>query len=143
MSAAEPGPVESGPAPPKPAPSATALLGDARRKLALGDSQGALSLYRKLRNAYPASPEARTVLVTMGKLELDLSQPSRALTSFESYLQGGGPLAPEAFAGKVRALRALGREAQERAAIREYLARYPNGFEAPMLKKRLASFTSR
>jgi hypothetical protein len=122
----------------KPA-NAGALLAAARRELALGNTRGALSLYRRLRQAFPASPEARTVLVTTGKLELDLSEPAAALASFDDYLRGGGALSPEALAGKIRALRALGRTDEERRVIRQYLERYPNGFEAPVLKQRLAS----
>ena len=119
------------------APSAAALLGAARRELGLGNSRAALALYDRLRTTHPASPEARTVLVTVGKLQLDLKQPARALTSFESYLKTGGPLAPEALAGKVMALRALGRSSDERRAIELYLERHPNGFDAPLFEKRL------
>jgi hypothetical protein len=67
-----------------------------------------------------------------------LGSPKRALTAFEAYLAAGGPLEPEALHGKVRALRALGRKGDERATIRNYLERYPEGFQAPALKKRLA-----
>jgi hypothetical protein len=118
-------------------PSATALLEQARRELAHGRARQALSLYEQLRSTYPASAEARTVLVTMGKLELDLGRPGRALDRFEGYLRGGGPLAPEALAGKSRALRALGRTREERRAIQQYLAAHPDGFETPLFTKRL------
>jgi len=94
-------------------------------------------LYEQLRATYPASAEARTVLVTMGKLELDLGRPGRALSRFEAYLRDGGTLVPEALAGRARALRALGRSEQERRAIQQYLAAHPNGFDAPLFGKRL------
>lgn len=118
-------------------PSATALLELARRELARGKARQALSLYEQLRSTHPASAEARTVLVTMGKLELDLGHPGRALDRFEGYLRGGGPLAPEALAGKARALRALGRTGEERRAIQQYLGAHPDGFETPLFTKRL------
>jgi hypothetical protein len=118
-------------------PSAAALLELARRELAGSRPRQALAVYEKLRAAYPTSPEARTVLITMGKLELDLGGPRRALDRFEAYLRGGGALAPEALAGKARALRALGRAREERRAIEQYLAAHPKGFEAPLFQKRL------
>jgi hypothetical protein len=96
-----------------------------------------LALYERLRAAHPTSPEARTVLVTIGKLELDLKKPAQALESFNTYLRAPGPLEPEALAGKIRALRALGRNADELRAIEAYLSRHPDGFESPLLRQRL------
>jgi predicted Zn-dependent protease len=119
------------------------LLAKARSALKRGETGAALSAYRNLRKTYPNSPEAATVLVTMGKLELRQNSPASALTAFDSYLKRGGPLRPEALAGRVRALRALGRTAEERRAIESYLASYPKGFEALALKKRLSALSSR
>jgi hypothetical protein len=118
-------------------PSAASLLSRARNELAAGNARAALGVYERLRATYPTSPEARTVLVTIGKLELDLKQPARALKSFDAYLAAPGPLAPEALAGRIRALRALGRTADERRAIETYLSRHPDGFESPLLRQRL------
>lgn len=118
-------------------PSATSLLELARRELAHARPRQALALYEQLRATYPASAEARTVLVTMGKLELDVGRPDRALRRFDAYLRNGGTLVPEALAGKARALRALGRDQEERRAIQQYLAAHPEGFEAPLFAKRL------
>jgi hypothetical protein len=123
-------------------PSAAMLLENARRELERGNARAAHALYERLRASYPASPEARTVLVTMGKLELDLGRPERALSSFDAYLAAGGALALEAQSGKIRALRALGRTEAERQAIRQYLARFPNGFEAPAFERRLAALSN-
>ncbi|RYZ07632.1 MAG: hypothetical protein EOO73_11690 [Myxococcales bacterium] len=135
-----PPPVGSAPAAaaiPAENPSPGSLLQLARRELARSRPRQALTLYEQLRAAYPASAEARTVLVTMGKLELDLGRSQRALGRFEAYLRDGGALVPEALAGKARALRALGRGAEERRAIQQYLAAHPGGFEAPLFAKRL------
>jgi hypothetical protein len=117
--------------------SQAALLSAARREVARARPREALALYEKLRASYPHGAEARTVLVTMGKLELQLGRQERALRHFDAYLEHGGALAPEALAGKIRTLRALGRRAQERAAIQQYLARHPNGLEAPLFRERL------
>lgn len=114
-----------------------ALLEAARREVGRARPGDALALYERLRTTYPSSAEARTVLVTMGKLELNLGRQERALRHFDMYLGHGGALAPEALAGKIRALRALGRRVEERHAIRQYLARHPRGLEAPLFEKRL------
>lgn len=113
------------------------LLEKARAERQKGNIAGALSRYKRLRAKYPASPEAHTVQVTLGKLELSGNRPGLALVYFNSYLKRGGDLAPEARAGKIRALQALGRTSDERKAIREYLRLYPNGFFAPALRQRL------
>jgi hypothetical protein len=124
------------------APSATTLLDEARQRLGRGDARGARAVYERLRATYPSSPEAKTVLVTLGKLELELGAPLRALAAFDAYAKQGGPLVPEALAGRIRALRALGRQAEERRAILDYLERYPRGLEAPALEKRLSTLTA-
>ncbi len=121
--------------------SAALLLARARERLRQKDPRGALGLYERLRARHPASPEATTVLVTLGKLELEVGTPARALAAFDSYLRHDGPLAPEALMGRIRALRALGRQTAERDAIHAYLARYPHGFDAPALSKRLATLS--
>lgn len=123
-------------------PPAKALLDRARERLKAGDPRGARALYREIRRAHPGSSEATTVLVTLGKLELELGAADRALAAFDAYVEHGGALVPEALSGRIRALRALGRRAEERRAIEQYLARYPTGLEAPALKKRLATLTS-
>jgi len=116
-----------------------ALLERARELRAAGQARQALVAYGKVRSAFPSSPEAYTVLVTMGKLQLELGQPARALSSFDTYLGGSGSLAPEALGGKVSALRALGRRSDERAAIEQYLSRFPRGFLASRFEQRLES----
>jgi FecR protein len=116
--------------------SRDALFTAARKQAGLGHARAARALYRDLLTRYPG-PGTAAVEVVLGNLELELGAPERALTAFESYLRAGGPLEPEALHGKVRALRALGRTAEESATIRAYLARYPGGFQAPTLKKRL------
>lgn len=116
--------------------SRDALFAAARKQAGLGNARAARALYRELLTRYPGNGTA-SVQVVLGNLEMELAAPERALAAFEAYLRSGGPLEPEALHGKVRALRALGRAAEERATIRNYLARYPNGFQAPTLKKRL------
>jgi hypothetical protein len=59
-----------------------------------------------------------------------------ALASFEGYLARGGPLVREASFGRVRALRALGRLNDERAALDEFLRSFPDGQLADALRAR-------
>jgi len=122
-------------------PSAHALLEQARARLASGDSRGASALYERLRQTHPGSPEAHTVLVSLGKLELESGSAERALELFDGYAKQGGALLPEALSGRIRALRALGRRADERRAIASYLASYPKSFAAQALQKRLDTLT--
>jgi tetratricopeptide (TPR) repeat protein len=114
-------------------------LARARAALDHGDRRVALDWYRRLRDHFPSDEAARTVLVTSGRLEMELGATSRALEDFEAYLRGGdGALEVEALAGTARAFRALGRVSEERRAIDRYLARFPNGFDAPLLRSRRA-----
>jgi Tetratricopeptide repeat len=116
--------------------SRDALFAAARAQARLGNPQAARALYRELVARYPG-PGTAAVQVVLGNLEMELGAPERALTAFEAYLRSGGPLEPEALHGKVRALRTLGRKSDERATIRSYLERYPQGFQAPTLRQRL------
>jgi TolA-binding protein len=116
--------------------SRDALFAAARAQARLGNPQAARALYRELVARYPG-PGTAAVQVVLGNLEMDLGAPERALIAFQTYLRSGGPLEPEALHGKVRALHALGRRPEERATIRSYLERYPQGFQALALKHRL------
>ncbi len=120
------------------------LLEQARAKLKLGRVSEALAGYAELRRAFPGSAEARTVLPTMGRMELEQrNNPARALAHFEAYLAQPGPLQQEALSGKVRALRALGRTTEERLAIEQYLRRHPAGLEARALGQRRSALGAR
>lgn len=110
-------------------------LARAREHLNRGERHAALEAYRRLSTEHPASTEARTVAVTVAQLELELGSAARALRGFERYLASPGPLAPEALAGKVAALTALGRPAEARSAARSYLERYPRGTHAESMRR--------
>jgi hypothetical protein len=61
-----------------------------------------------------------------------------ALDHFGRYLDtGGGSLAQEAAWGRARALGAIGRTDQERAALREYVERYPESLDVDRARRRL------
>jgi FecR protein len=122
-----------------PAVTVAQLLGEARRLLRGERFVEAAESYRSLRANYPESPEAHAVLVSLAEVELDrLNQPERALENLERYLSAGrGPLMEEARQARIRALRDLGREAAEAAAIDEFLRAYPRSFKAAALANRL------
>ena len=114
------------------------LLQEALRLRAEGQFARAASIYRRLQSQFPGSGEARASLVSFGDLQLSrLGDAAGALRSFEAYLRGGGALSREASYGRVRALRALGRTADERAAIEQMLEQSPSGLYAASLRKRL------
>jgi len=117
--------------------SRESLFAAARAQAGLGNARAARVLYREILARYPG-PSTASVEVVLGNLEMDLDAPDHALRAFDAYLRSGGPLQPEALHGKVRALHALGRKADEAATIRTYLERYPHGFQAPALRRRLA-----
>lgn len=120
---------------PEPPPSAGEMLAQARELVLDGAEGKALSVYEKLRRAYPSSSEARVANVSIGEIQLQRGKASAALAAFDRYLaSGGGSLREEALWGRVRALHRLGRtQARDEAAERlrtkfpksVYLSRLP------------------
>jgi hypothetical protein len=87
-----------------------------------------------------SSAEARAARVAYG--ELLLASPGKealALSSFERYLREGGPLVEEAHYGRIRSLRSLGRTAEEKTFILEFLAMFPQSPLASGLRTRLTA----
>jgi hypothetical protein len=118
-------------------PSASDSLQLARECAAAGDVDGALAAYRGLFDRYGDSAEAHAARVPYGELLLGArANPQAALDAFEHYLSSGGALAEEASFGRVRALRALHRTADERAAIESFLHAFPDGPLATALRGR-------
>jgi hypothetical protein len=62
----------------------------------------------------------------------------RSLRSIGTLVRGG-PLAEEASFGRIRALRALGREDDVRAAVSAFLATYPDSALAPSLRPKASA----
>ena len=118
--------------------TASNLLEEARKERGSGHYAQAAQLYRKLVQQHPESAEARAALVSLGQLELgQLGQPEAALRSFRAYLGQPGQLRQEAEHGVIQALQRLGRKAEERRAIVDFLARYPKSTQAGPLAERL------
>ncbi|WP_437277520.1 tetratricopeptide repeat protein [Sorangium sp. So ce375] len=123
----------------EPALGPQALLLRAQAQLGQGKSAEANASYRALLAQHPSSPEARAALVSLGQIALHQGKAAEALGYFDRYLAGaGGPLAAEARVGRVQSLRRLGRAADERAAIADFLARHGESVHAPRLRARLS-----
>ncbi len=96
--------------------------------------------YLQVIASYPDSADAATVLLPLAYAELThLNDAASALAHFERYLsaRAGGTLANEAWLGKARALRLLGRGTDEAAALRALLTLDPRGPYAAQARARL------
>ena len=114
-------------------------LARARLLRARGQFSQAAALYESIDAANPQSASGRAALLGLAELRLsDLGDAAGAVKAFDAYLAGGeGGLTREAAYGRIRALRALGRTAQERGAIERFIAMYPTGPDAQTLRLRL------
>jgi hypothetical protein len=112
-------------------------VAQARARRNAGDAKGAIAAYEQLIERHPTSAAARTAMVSLGQLHLDLDEPRPALKWFDRYLaKPGGPLAEDAAYGRIRALGALGRTKAEREAVEAFLSSYPASSYAAKLRDR-------
>jgi hypothetical protein len=145
----QPEPRRRAPAPPivrspaSTAHGATDLLAAAREHRSRGDADRAIAAYRDLFARHATSPEAHAALVPFGEIELGRSDARAALDAFDAYLTTGGALEEEARFGRIRALRMLGRAAEERSAIEIMIERFPSGALSTSLHDRLRALTLR
>lgn len=111
-----------------------------------GDVDRAVTLYRELLAAHPASAEADASRVSLGRLLLERRSDARgALAQFDAYLKNGArdrTLAEEARVGKAGALERLGLGDEERRAWQDLLENHPDSLSAPRARARLASLSS-
>ncbi|MDF2693858.1 MAG: hypothetical protein K0S65_2241 [Labilithrix sp.] len=93
-----------------------------------GDHAAAEKLYAHLVDTHPASREATTSRVILGRMQLAHGAATEALASFDAYLAGapGGTLVEQALIGRAQSLQALGRRSEERAAWRALLEAFPS-----------------
>ncbi|MEX1368715.1 MAG: tetratricopeptide repeat protein [Nannocystaceae bacterium] len=114
--------------PSRPAATSDAktLLSQARASRRAGDRKAAISYYERLIRRHPSAAISRASMVSVGDLYLDIGKPVAALRWFDRYLEQGGTLSQEARIGRIKALRALGRTAQEQRAIEQLRQLHPN-----------------
>ena len=113
------------------------LLTEARSARANGDQVAAVEKYRELLRVHPQSAESVVARISLADLLLARGDFLGALSSYNAYLHSGGPLAPEAHYGRIRALRALSRTGEERREIESFLAVHPKSAYAATLRGRL------
>ena len=113
-------------------------LRQARQAMRAGQFRAAAAIYEQLAEGGASSEEASTAMVLLGQLRLNqLGDPKGALAPLNAYLKRGGPIAVEARAARIEALRRLNRTADETAAIEEFLRLHPRNFEVNRLQARL------
>jgi ferric-dicitrate binding protein FerR (iron transport regulator) len=141
-SSLEPSEEAKGPEPvaddPEPQRTTQDELSYARQLRARGLFTRAAEIYRSVHARSPSSESGRAALMALASLQLSsLNDPKAALASFDRYLAaGGGPLRQQADYGRIRALRSLGRTAEELKATRAFIERYPKAPEARLLRER-------
>jgi len=119
-----------------PTPSAAPQIGDdaallferANTARRTEDHAAAEKLYRRLVDTHPATREAMTSRVILGRMQLARGAAVEALASFDAYLADAphGTLEEQALIGRAQSLQALGRRSEERAAWRALLDAFPN-----------------
>ncbi len=130
-------PSPAAPAASQPAPTAAELLARAQQARSVRDYAGAIHTYRLLLRLHPKSAVAPLAQISLAQLQLAQGDAKAALAGFEAYERSEGALSQEAHYGKIRALRALGRTADERAESRRFIERYPSSVQAADLRRRL------
>ncbi|AUX29914.1 MULTISPECIES: tol-pal system YbgF family protein [Sorangium] len=127
-------------APSSAAATAEQLFREANDARRAGSSQRAIELYRSLQKSFATSPEATLSFVSLGSLLLNTGAPAAALAQFDRYLgvAGSRPLSVEALYGRGRALRALGRSADEAQNWRRLLREHPGSPYVEHARRRLA-----
>jgi hypothetical protein len=120
-------------------------LSHARQLRARGLFTRAADIYRSVHARAPSSETGRAALMALASLQLSsLNDPRGALASFDTYLaSGGGPLRQQADYGRIRALRRLGRTAEELKATQAFIERYPKAPEARLLQERSSGANGR
>lgn len=130
-SAEPPAPVDSAPARlhEKPlTPESLFSKGNAERRA--GKTAEAVGTYELLLSRFGGSSEAQMARVSLGNVLLAQGRAVQALAVFDSHLSRGSQLGAEALYGKARALRALGKPAEERAVWKTLATKYPDSIYA-------------
>ncbi len=119
-------------------PDAPELFHRATSARASGRTDEAIGLLRQLLGQYPNSREARLSRLSLAKLLRSRGDAGAALAQFDAYLLTGGALAEEALVGRASCLQALHRPADEVAAWRTLLQRWPSSVHAERARLRLS-----
>jgi len=126
--------------PRRPTPAkktAAELFEEARELRRRGAVDAATGVYRSLQRAFPESQEARLSYALLGRLFLERKQAEQALVQFDNYLARPGAVAEDALAGRAVAFEHLNRRADEAAAWKTLLSRYPQSIYAGQARSRI------
>ena len=119
-----------------PSSSPGHLLAAAQALRARGAYDACARVYRRLISEFPGSEESKVSMISLGELELGKrNRPAAALEAFSAYLRVGGSLEREARFGRIRALHALGRNAEADADSATFLRDYPTSMPAATLRR--------
>lgn len=113
------------------------LLTRAQRLFGTGRTPQAVKLYEALVARHGSTAAGKAARVSLGRIELSRGRAKQALAHFDAYLAASaGPLVEEARYGRIRALRKLGRTAQELRSVEAFLADYGKSIYAARLTRR-------
>ena len=119
-------------------PSPSRLLAMAQGLRARGAYDACAQVYRRLWSEFPGSEESKVSMVSLGELELGKrNHPAAALEAFGAYLRVGGTLEREARYGRIRALRAVGRDGEADAESATFLRDYPTSIQSATLRRQV------
>jgi ferric-dicitrate binding protein FerR (iron transport regulator) len=114
------------------------LLAMAQALRARGAYDECARVYRRLWSEFPGSEESQVSMISLGELELGKrNRPEAALEAFSAYLRVGGTLEREARYGRIRALRAVGRDGEADAESATFLRDYPASTQSATLRRRV------
>jgi ferric-dicitrate binding protein FerR (iron transport regulator) len=120
------------------APSPSRLLAMAQALRARGAYDTCAQVYRRLCSEFPSSEESKVSMISLGELELGKrNHPVAALEAFSAYLRVGGTLEREARYGRIRALRAVGRDGEANAESATFLRDYPTSIQSATLRRQV------
>jgi len=120
-------------------PTAAELFAAANAARRAHDLRGAIDRYLALERRFPDTEEALVSLVSAADLLARLGESDGALRAFDRYLarRAEGALASEALFGRARALKQLGRQAEEIEAWRRLLRAFPGSIYESAGRQRL------
>ncbi|MDH5675212.1 MAG: hypothetical protein OEZ06_24035 [Myxococcales bacterium] len=127
----------------RPARAAEDLLARANRLRGQGRYRAAERAYLEVVQRAPGGPSAEVARIAAADLRLErLDNAGGALGLYRRALRRPGPLEVEALWGSARALRALGRPAEERKTLQRLLKRHPSAAPARSAQGRLDALST-
>jgi len=121
--------------------SALSLYREASQSRRSGDVARSISIFRRLQQVFPHSPEAHLSNVALGGALLESGSAREALLQFDRYLAASAnkSLSAEALYGRARTLGALHQRAEERAAWLRLSQQFPGSPYSATAARRLQS----